>query len=615
MRHWMCKLLEALITEKMKSNIVKSTPSIQIGGMPKHSSVEHLVVLKTWMKQLEQTKSPGIFQTFDMSKFFDKESLLDCMYTLNKVANIDNKSYRIWYKINESTRIRVQTSVGLSGEHNIEDSVGQGQVGAALVSSLNIGHGVYEIFKDNFTAKIGNDIEIYNDASNTTHIVPGVSLNSIIFQDDIGKLNNKVDEAREACLLIDELLKRKQLSVNYDKSKFLTFGNKNQREELKSTIKQNPLKMGNSYMGNSIMEKYLGDFIHESGCAMSISATIDDRIKRLKSKCTEIIQLAESPAMSITGNSLPAFRLYESTIISTLLHNSESWVGLNQKHINDLENFQNEFIRNVLRLPESTPKAILQYDVGLMPMKWRIAKKKLLFANKILRMDPNNICKQVLISETLSNIKGLGYECKLLCNELGLPNIFLNNFKKFEITNAIDCRIKSETLDNMLACKKVADRVDNFPEANNYLKSLPLSSARIWFRYRARAIKGVKYNTKSSNLNDLSCRFCQETGAVESQEHLEICEGNENERRKLPNMSSDWSQLLRFWIRLSKKLSNFKTKEQTNTVIDKNHVISNDSSSSNNTVKSSSSSDSPTESLAPLVLCDSQILNAREQAC
>ena len=230
-------------------------------------------------------------------------------------------------------------------------------------------------------------------------------------------------------------------------------------------------------------------------------------------------------------------------------------------------------------------------------------------------MGPNNICKQVLISETLNNIKGLGYECKLICNELGLRNIFLNNFKKFEIANAIDCRIKSETLDNMLACKKVADRVDNFPEANNYLKSLPLSSARIWFRYRARAIKGVKYNTKSSNLNDLSCRFCQKTEAVESQEHLEICEGNENERRKLPNMSSDWSQLLRFWIRLSKKLSTFKTKEQTNTVIDKNHVISNDSSSSNNTVKSSSSSDSSTESLAPLASCDFPILNAIEQDC
>ena len=603
MRHWTCKLLEALVTEKMKPNIVQNTPKIQIGGMPKHSSVEHLVVLKTWMKQLEQTRTSGIFQTFDMSKFFDKESLIDCMYTLDKVAKIDNKCYRIWYKINENTRIRVQTSVGLSGEHNIHDSVGQGQVGAALVSSLNIGHGIYEIFKDNFTAKIGKDIQIDNA------ILPGVSLNSIIFQDDIGKLNNNIDQAREACELIDDLLKRKQLSANYDKSKFITFGNKTQRDELKSAIKQNPIQMGDSILGNSVTEKYLGDFIHESGCAMSISTTIEDRIRKLKSKCTEIIQLAESPAMSITGNSLPAFKLYESTIVPSLLHNCESWVSLNERHIKDLQNFQNDFIKNVLRLPDSTPKAILQYDVGLMPMKWRIAQKKLLFVNKILRRDPNNICKQVLISESLNNIKGLGHECKLLCTELGLPNIFLYNFKKFEITNAIDYRIKSESLTDLLACKKVADRVSDNPVDNNYLKFLPLFSARVWFRYRARAIKGVKYNTKSSNLNNLNCRFCR-SGAEETQEHLEICSGTEQERRKLPNMSTDCNQLLRFWIRMTKKLSNYNEKNQSNAnnsiVISSNPVIDSNSASNvhdDNIVESSSSSNS-LGSLISLVSCD-----------
>ena len=123
------------------------------------------------------------------------------------------------------------------------------------------------------------------------------------------------------------------LSANYDKSKFITFGNKTQRDELKSAIKQNPIQMGDTNLGNSVKEKYLGDFIHESGCAMSISATIEDRIRKLKCKCTEIIQLAESPAMSITGNSLPAFKLYESTILPSLLHNCESWVSLNERHI------------------------------------------------------------------------------------------------------------------------------------------------------------------------------------------------------------------------------------------------------------------------------------------
>ena len=155
LRHWHCKLLEALITEIMKINIVSNTPNIQLGGMPGSSSVEHLVVLKTWMKQNEQLKKPGIFNTYDMAKFFDKESLLDCMYSLSKYAKIDNKCYRIWYKINNYTRICVNTSVGTSEYKSIDDSVGQGQVGAALVSSLSIGCAVEEAFRGITSASIG----------------------------------------------------------------------------------------------------------------------------------------------------------------------------------------------------------------------------------------------------------------------------------------------------------------------------------------------------------------------------------------------------------------------------------------------------------------------------
>ena len=44
MRGWRSKLLEALVTENMKLDIVSSTPPIQLGGMPGAMSVEHLVV-------------------------------------------------------------------------------------------------------------------------------------------------------------------------------------------------------------------------------------------------------------------------------------------------------------------------------------------------------------------------------------------------------------------------------------------------------------------------------------------------------------------------------------------------------------------------------------------
>ena len=47
----------------------------------------------------EEKKETGIFQALDMEKFFDKESLLDTMQTLNKKAKISDKDYKLWYML------------------------------------------------------------------------------------------------------------------------------------------------------------------------------------------------------------------------------------------------------------------------------------------------------------------------------------------------------------------------------------------------------------------------------------------------------------------------------------------------------------------------------------
>ena len=41
-KEWDARLIDALITEHMKPNITQACPNIQIGGMLKLSSVEHL---------------------------------------------------------------------------------------------------------------------------------------------------------------------------------------------------------------------------------------------------------------------------------------------------------------------------------------------------------------------------------------------------------------------------------------------------------------------------------------------------------------------------------------------------------------------------------------------
>ena len=65
------------------------------------------------------------------------------------------------------------------------------------------------------------------------------------------------------------------------------------------------------------------------------------------------------------------------------------------------------------------------------------------------------------------------------------------------------------------------------------------------FRFRARAIKGVKHNTKGSHAN-LDCRLC--LGPPETQEHLQECHGAGFERRGLELERE--VDLITFWRRI-----------------------------------------------------------------
>ena len=123
-KDWDTKMLEALVAEHMKPKIHAAIPDIQIGGKAGHSSIEHLILIKTWMLNMEVNNGSGIFQVFDMDNFFDKESLIDTLNALYVEGNISDKDYRMWYKLNCKTRISVVTSVGETDAERIFDSIG-----------------------------------------------------------------------------------------------------------------------------------------------------------------------------------------------------------------------------------------------------------------------------------------------------------------------------------------------------------------------------------------------------------------------------------------------------------------------------------------------------------
>ena len=151
-----------------------------------------------------------------------------------------------------------------------------------------------------------------------------------------------------------------------------------------------------------------------------------------------------------------------------------------------------------------------------------------------------------------TGLNGLAHECNNICNEIDIPEITNNNvLSKRQIKSQIQEAITEQNKNNMQSFRKVSDRMSDDPSDTNYLDRMGLTHSRIWIRYRARAIKGIKANHKRSWKSDLKCRFCDDN-ILETQEHLEECRGLSWERRNL-RMDTEGGKI-NFFKRLKKKL-------------------------------------------------------------
>ena len=116
--------------------------------------------------------------------------------------------------------------------------------------------------------------------------------------------------------------------------------------------------------------------------------------------------------------------------------------------------------------------------------------------------DDKNIALRAVQNEMILGLKGLAFECDALANMIGIQNVIFNMVTKSEIKNAIKDADLNEKRAGMQNSKKVRDRLSDDPSHKEYLSFMSLPMSRIWIRYRARAIAGVKMNTKSSFKED-----------------------------------------------------------------------------------------------------------------
>ena len=97
------KLFSQIVTMAAKDNLVENMSKFQIATKPSHRAKEHVFVILSLIASYEQKGKALILSMFDLSKYFDSESLVDCCSEVYK-NKTKGKVYRLLFHLNKNIK-------------------------------------------------------------------------------------------------------------------------------------------------------------------------------------------------------------------------------------------------------------------------------------------------------------------------------------------------------------------------------------------------------------------------------------------------------------------------------------------------------------------------------
>ena len=79
--------------------------------------------------------------------------------------------------------------------------------------------------------------------------------------------------------------------------------------------------------------------------------------------------------------------LYETVFIKKLLFNSDAWSALSVTNIKSLEVAQTKCLKRIMKVASSTPNSFTLIELGVLPIKYEIEIKQLVFIHHILNLE------------------------------------------------------------------------------------------------------------------------------------------------------------------------------------------------------------------------------------
>ena len=444
-------------------------------------------------------------------------------------GGIKDDKFALLYNVNTNVNVAVKTPVGKTKRGVITNAVVQGDVFGPMLCGKQVDEiGKECIDEGKYTYKYKGEVDI-----------PPLSM-----LDDLISISECGHKTAMANAYIKFKTSSKKLQFGAKKCKKMHIGKSFEEYKCQSLyvdkweekevedcesgkIRIEDICEGEDAMEEKSDEKYLGDVISKDGRNLK---NIQSRVGKGTGIVRKILTILDGIPFGKYHFEAGVI-LRNSLLVSSMLFNSEAWYNVTKAELELIETVDLMLLRGILKAPKSTPKEMLFLELGVIPFREIIRKRRLGFLHYILHENENSMISKVFESQR-RNKTPKDWVTTVLSDlkEVNLDLTFedIRKMKKETFMNTIKRKIEYKSLKYLEEIKQKHSKVEklkhNVLQMQPYLMpndgKIKKEECQIIFQLRSK-VTDLKMNQKN-RYESYECGGCGKED--ESQDHVLNCQ-------------------------------------------------------------------------------------------
>ena len=440
----------------------------------------------------------------DVMKCFDEMWYEETLNDLSDVK-IQDENFALISKLDEKCQIVVKTPCGVTDMFKMERIILQGSVFGPIKCSVQMDTLGRE------SLRTGSGIFKYKQT---------VDVPSLAMIDDILGLSSCGDESIELNALVNAKMENKKLRLSEDKCFKIHICKKDEQCTQVLRVHDNKMK-------NVSQATYLGDVLSDTG---SIDETISQRCQKALGISTQINSMLSSICLGRFHFDI-VMVLRDAKLVNSILTNSESWHNVLVRHIKSLEKMDLDLLRKIFNAHSKTPSEAFFLELGKYPLRFVLAKRRLMYLWHILNRDTDELIWKVYQTQKLKCSRGDWYEIimeerqkyDILESDEEIATMSRDKFHTKVEKSIKMCAVKYLTIFTEGHSKTIEIRKQTF-ERKAYMSDRRYSKEDVQLLFSLRTkMADCKTNFSHQYGDDLACRTCRDADTLENEDHLLVC--------------------------------------------------------------------------------------------